>query len=344
MGDDVSSDSDDSGDDNGGTDARATPVGPMPAPVPTEVLHAMPTQGRLVHDLPEEDTPYDSWGRISEAQQYVPPPPYTATELMLMREANLPFSVVPNYRDVSMVHMAVYDTGLQLSSHSLYNHKDGGILRKGMVFRTMAEMKLFLQDYAVWHHRPYRVTHSDKGERYQCACIHWTCPWVFHAWKKKSDGRWRVTKVEQPHTCRDNSSKHSHPQLTARYLARRILGCVDADNNVSVSMLQQNIYTFTGYEVKYGKAWHAKQIALAIRWGSWEEAYNRVPRILCAMRYYNPGMRWFIDTGGMYLWAVQRHVLFRVFWYFAQTQHAFQYYRPVILVDAHSLQESIGAP
>jgi hypothetical protein len=103
MGDDVSSDSDDSGDDNGGTDARATLVVPMPTPVPTEVLHAMPTQGRLVHDLPEEDTPYDSWGRISEAQQYVLPPPYTAAELIQMREANLPFSVVPNYRDVSMV-------------------------------------------------------------------------------------------------------------------------------------------------------------------------------------------------------------------------------------------------
>jgi hypothetical protein len=139
MTDVVSSDSDDSDDDNGGTDARATPVGPMPAPVPVEVLHAMPTQGRLVHDLPKEDTPYDSWGRI-----YVPPPPCTAAELMKMREGNLPFSGVPNYRDVSMAHMTVCDTGLQMCSHSLYNHEDGGILRKGMVFSTMAEMKLFL--------------------------------------------------------------------------------------------------------------------------------------------------------------------------------------------------------
>jgi hypothetical protein len=98
-------------------------------------------------------------------------------------------------------------------------------------------------------------------------------------------------------------------------------------------MLQQNIYTFTGYDVKYGKAWHAKQIALAIRWGSWKVAYNRVPRILCAMRHYNPGIKWFIHTGGMYLQSVQRHVLFRVFWFFAQMQHAFQYCQPVILVD-----------
>ena len=54
----------------------------------------------------------------------------------------------------------------------------------------------------------------------------------------------------------------------ARYLARRILGLVDADNDVSVSFLQETIVTFVGYEVTYGKAWRAKQIALAIRWGS----------------------------------------------------------------------------
>ena len=28
-----------------------------------------------------------------------------------------------------------------------------------------------------------------------------------------------------------------------------------------------------------------------------------------------------------------RHVLYRVFWSFVQTEHGFQFYRPVILVD-----------
>jgi hypothetical protein len=70
----VSNDSDDSDDEQGGRDAMPTPVDAMPIlvhamplPVPTEVLHAMPAQGRLVTYLPEDDTPYDSWGRISEA-------------------------------------------------------------------------------------------------------------------------------------------------------------------------------------------------------------------------------------------------------------------------------------
>jgi hypothetical protein len=41
-------------------DAMPVPVHAMPLPVSTEVLHAMPAQGRLVTDLLEDDTPYDS--------------------------------------------------------------------------------------------------------------------------------------------------------------------------------------------------------------------------------------------------------------------------------------------
>ena len=92
--------------------AIPVPVRTMQLPVPTEVLHAMSTQGRLVTYLLEDGTPYDSWGRISEAQQYVPPPRYTVTELMQPRSMNVPFSRVPNYRDVSMTDITVCDTGL----------------------------------------------------------------------------------------------------------------------------------------------------------------------------------------------------------------------------------------
>ena len=95
----------------------------------------------------------------------------------------------------------------------------------------------------------------------------------------------------QPHTCLSNEGQETHAQLTACYLARHILALVDDNCDVSVSYLIQSIYAFTGYEPKYGTAWRAKQHALAIRWGSWKEAYNRVLRILCAMCYYNPGLK-----------------------------------------------------
>ena len=160
-------------------DAMPVPVYTMPLPVPTEVLHGVHIQGRLVTDLATDDNPYDSWARIREAQQYVPTPPYTAIELEQLRSKNVPFRGVPNYRDVSMTDIAVCDTGLQLCRNSLYNHEKEP-LRKGMIFNTMSEMKLFLQDYAVYHHRPYTVTHSDQELRYHLICKN-GCLWRLNA-------------------------------------------------------------------------------------------------------------------------------------------------------------------
>jgi hypothetical protein len=109
-----------------------------------------------------------------------------------------------------------------------------------MVFSTTSELKLFLQDYAMYHHRPYYVTHSDRELRYHVRCKtsgRTICMWRVNAWKRQTDGKWRITKVDQPHTCMSNKGKEEHSQLTARYLARRILGLIHEDNNISVSML-----------------------------------------------------------------------------------------------------------
>ena len=83
--------------------------------------------------------------------------------------------------------------------------------------------------------------------------------------KETEDGKWRITKAIEPHTCLDNRGKENHQQLIARYLIRCILGLVDDNNNISVSSLQQSIYGFVKYDVKYGKAWRAMQIGLVIR-------------------------------------------------------------------------------
>ena len=114
------------------------------------------TQGTLGTGYPGDGEEYEGWGRVRGAEPYVAPPSYTSAELTQLREAGLPFTGVPNYVDVSMLHMAVCDTGLQIYKESLYNHQNL-ILRKGMLFNTMSEMKLFLQNYAVYHHRPSMV-------------------------------------------------------------------------------------------------------------------------------------------------------------------------------------------
>ena len=165
-----------------------------------------------------------------------------------------------------MTDMAVCDTGLQMYRKSLYDHEKE-TLRKGMIFNTISEMKLFLQDYVVYHHRPYNVTHSDQELRYHVICKN-GCMWRLNARKRQSDGKWRISKVVQPHTCLSNKGKENHHQLTACYFARCILGLVDDNNNILMSSLQHSISGFVNYDVMYGKAWRTKQIALAIHWGS----------------------------------------------------------------------------
>ena len=82
--------------------------------------------------------------------------------------------------------------------------------------------------------------------------------WRLNARKRQSDGKWRISKVVEPHTCLTNRGKDNHQQLTSRYLAHRILGLIDDNNDISVSSLQHSISGFVKYDVKYGKAWHAK--------------------------------------------------------------------------------------
>ena len=124
-----------------------------------------------------------------------------------------------------MTDMVVCDTGLQMCRNSLFDHENE-ILSTGMKFNTMSEMKFFLQDYAVYHHRPYNVTHLDQELRYHVIYKN-SCTWRLNTRKRQSDGKWSISKVVEPHTCLTNRGKENHQQLTARYLARRILGLVD---------------------------------------------------------------------------------------------------------------------
>uniref|UniRef100_K4AI81 SWIM-type domain-containing protein n=1 Tax=Setaria italica TaxID=4555 RepID=K4AI81_SETIT len=67
----------------------------------------------------------------------------------------------------------------------------------------------------------------------------------------------------------------------------------------------------------------------------WRESYSMIPRVLTAIAYYNPKIKWFIDSCGMMHPdnGVFKHILQRVFWCFPQCSEAFQHYRHVILVD-----------
>ena len=57
-----------------------------------------------------------------------------------------------------------------------------------------------------------------------------------------------------------------------------------------MSTLVEIIFLCYNYYVKYGKAWRAKQHALELIFGEWEQAYEHLPIMLKSMKVVNPRM------------------------------------------------------
>ncbi|KAL6645469.1 hypothetical protein ACP70R_017077 [Stipagrostis hirtigluma subsp. patula] len=233
-------------------------------------------------DVAEENAPETDIGRSEEG------PEFTEEELRSMRAVHVELPKVPLFRDLSRVGDAVCDSGL-LKEH-VEPDAESETIRKGMRFDSLPQLKLWMQDYSVRHHRPYNVAHSDCKKRYTIRCQR-GCGWGVWARPVPRDslGRWKVTKVLQPHTCATSRPSNEHSQCTARYIASRISGIISKAPETTVSSLIESIFGMVGYRVRYSKAWRAKKHAMELLWGDWKEAYNRIPRILSAMVHYNPG-------------------------------------------------------
>jgi hypothetical protein len=109
-----------------------------------------------------------------------------------------------------------------------------------------------------------------------------------------------------------------------------------ADSDITVVALIEAINFLTTYQVSYGKAWRAKEHALALFWRDWKEAYAKILRLLYAIAHFNPGTRCDIDICGQLLpneTGQYYPVLKRVFWCFPQCVVSFAYCRPIISVD-----------
>jgi hypothetical protein len=88
-----------------------------------------------------------------------------------------------NYRDLSREHWVVVD-GLRFNDNVPLINYDNVIIQKGIIFKTMEAIKIWLIEYAVFHHHPFMVKHSDENKPYVLTCHH-DCPWTVCARKGK---------------------------------------------------------------------------------------------------------------------------------------------------------------
>jgi hypothetical protein len=149
-------------------------------------------------------------------------------------------------------------------------------------------MKIWLTEYAVFHHHPFMVKHYDENKCYiiTCRCGY---PWIVRA-RKEKDGSWRITNVVQPHTCLTNVDDRKHAQLSSRFISQRLINIIKNCPLMTVATLIEVVMVVWRYHVKYGRARRAKQCALKLIYGDWAEAYERLSVMLHAMLAKNPEM------------------------------------------------------
>jgi hypothetical protein len=195
----------------------------------------------------------------------------------------------------------------------LLNH-DNVIIRKGIIFKTMEAMKIWLAEYVMFYHHLFMVKHSDENKQYVLTCRH-GCPWTVHARKGKNDS-WRITSIVQPHTCLTNVDDRNHAQLSLRFISQSLVNITKNCPLLTVTTLIEVVMVAWGYRVKYGRAWQEKQRALKLIYDDWAEAYEHLPAMLHAIKAKNPGMHFKYVPKPEVIGPEGRQYFLRAFWTF----------------------------
>ncbi|KAK1662188.1 hypothetical protein QYE76_050347 [Lolium multiflorum] len=185
---------------------------------------------------------------------------------------------IPLFRDVSLADGAVVDGGksLLLGARPISKRDVDGrtaMISKGLTFDTFLELKIWLKEFSIKHHRPYIVVHSDLKKRYTLKCVDKRCPWVVRARPFKKGPSWHITSCVATHMCRGpkldgKDAQPDHRQLTSEFIAYKLSAEISSLPTMSIRSVQDTVKSRFDYDVKYGKAWKAKQAAFKMLYGN----------------------------------------------------------------------------
>ncbi|KAL5193314.1 hypothetical protein HKD37_20G055554 [Glycine soja] len=219
----------------------------------------------------------------------------------------------------------------------------GQELYVGMEFDSKDAVKNAVKQYVMKVHQSFKVVES-KSNKYVVCCLNKNaecpCPFYMRAILSKKTDTWKVTQWGGPHTCLNMSMTQDHEKLDSDLIATCVLGMIREDPSIKISLIQERINSEFAYKVSYKKAWLAKQKAIAIEYGDWDESYAKLSSWLRHMQNHSPGSYFqvlhddFIVGNTVSREFRQFH---RVFWTFGQCKEAFKYCKPIIQVDGTHL-------
>ncbi|KAL5165723.1 hypothetical protein HKD37_18G050802 [Glycine soja] len=219
----------------------------------------------------------------------------------------------------------------------------GEELYVGMDFDSKDAVKNALKQYVMKVHQSFKVVET-KSHKYIVCCPNNSaespCPFYMRAILSKKIDAWKVTQWSGLHTCLNMTMTQDHEKLDSYLIATCVVGIIREDPSIKIYLIQERINSEFSYKVSYRKAWIAKQKAIAIEYGNWEELYAKLSSWLTHMQNHSPNSYFQILHDDFIVGnrVSREHRQFhRVFWTFGQCKEAFKYCKPIIQVGGTHL-------
>ncbi|XP_020963977.1 uncharacterized protein LOC107611458 [Arachis ipaensis] len=139
---------------------------------------------------------------------------------------------------------------------------------------------------------------------------------------RQHKGIWEVKRYNGPHTCLATSISSDHRSLDYHVIATFIMPMVRADASVNIKVLLNATAAHFGFRPTYRRVWMAKQKAVAIIYGDWDES-------TCPVRVGGQ-----LDESQAYFQ--------RLFWTFSPCIEAFRHCKPLVSIDGTHLYGKYG--
>ncbi|XP_015948672.1 uncharacterized protein LOC107473607 [Arachis duranensis] len=265
-------------------------------------------------------------GSSSGTQQY--PPHFLSLDLDAMRQPGVPCEVAGfGARD------AKGSAGLTE-------------FQVGQQFQDKEDALLSVKTYSIHRGVQYKVVESDY-RRYVGKCSEFGngCTWLIRLSLRQRKGIWEVKRYNGPHTCLASSISSDHRSLDYHVISAFIMPMVRADASVSIKVLLNATASHYGFRPTYRRVWMAKQKAVALIYGDWDESYNELPRWVLGVQVTMPGSIAVLRTSPIRVGGQldeSKAYFHKLFWTFPPCIEKFRHCKPLVSIDGTHLYGKYG--
>jgi hypothetical protein len=203
-------------------------------------------------------------------------------------------------------------------------------IRIGTMYRDKVELKNAVNLWGMSTQRTFK-TRVSCPQSYTAYCTAEGCKCIVHAYVPKYEVNWVVSNIV-PHTCVRSNVLAEHRNLSSTLIATLMFNEIVEKKDMEAKHIQVAIRNRYKYRISYGKAWRAKQKAMEMRYGSFIDSYDNLPRLLRTLQERNPGTYIDIQHSPSVEWPRYK-VLHRAFFSLGPCIEAFRHCRPVLCVD-----------